>query len=138
MSVLSNELFFEAHRGVASEPKNLMTRETVGVHWSANPQVAKDFAVDNSERSKKLPYVFHANIPISSVETSTDTLYRNMVGGPFEHEKEIPVKDYEPILITGRTKYRANKAVDSKTAKFNDIYSKSRTRRYNPPRVANA
>jgi hypothetical protein len=129
---LSQELFFTVHRGLPAEKERLNQTRHVGMHWSANDIIAEDFAVDNNEPGRTKPYVIHAKVPISSVETDSDTLYNRSVGGDFSGEQEVPVKSGSPIQITGRTTLRKGKN-DSRYQ-----YSKSRKRTYNPPREATA
>lgn len=129
---LSNELFFNVHRGLSAEKERLNQKHHVGMHWSANDIIAEDFAVDNNEPGRTKPYIIHAEVPISSVETDSDTLYNRGVGGDFAGEKEVPVKPGSPIRVTGRTTLRKDKS-DSRYQ-----YSKSRKRTYNPPREATA
>lgn len=134
---LSQELFFTAHRGIAHEdPKTMNQKSNVGMHWSADKSIAEDFAVDNNTPGYTKPYVFHAEIPMSSVETNTDTLDYHSVGGDFSGEKEVPVGEGKKIRITGRTTLRKDPKIND--GKNRHRYPKSRTRRYNPPREATA
>jgi hypothetical protein len=134
---LSKELFFRAHRGIAAEdPKEMNQKANVGTHWSAEKSIAEDFAVDNNEPGRTKPYVFHAEIPMSSVETDTYTLNYKSVGGAFSGEKEVPVGEGKKIRITGRTTLRKDPNLNS--GKNRHRYPKSRTRTYNPPREATA
>jgi len=136
---LSQELFFTAHRGIVHDKAwgEMDQKENVGMHWSADKSIAKDFAVDNAEPGLTKPYIFHAEIPISSVETDTDTLDYKNVGGVFSGEKEIPVGGGQKIRITGRTTLRQDKDVGTMRHPRHK-YPKSRTRTYNPPREATA
>lgn len=129
---LSKELFFTAHRGITvATDRDIDQKHRVGMHWSAEKHIAREFAVDNTDPDYQKPHVIHGIIPISSVETDTGTLEANKVGGVFHLEKEIPVKQRQKILITGRTTYRGETRGPGK-------YQKSRTRTYNPPREAQA
>ena len=135
---LSQELFFNAHRGIAVGKEGVEQKSGVGMHWSADQEIAKDFAVDNTDRGYyEKPVVIHAQVPISSVETDTDALERFQVGGVFSGEKEVPVERGNKLLITGRTTLRQDKSLKD-VKKTRDFYSKSRTRTYNPPREATA
>lgn len=135
---LSQELFFKAHRGiVADSPQEINQKSNVGMHWSADRSIAEDFAVDNNYPGYTKPYVFHAEIPMSSVETDTDTLSYHSVGGAFSGEKEVPVGEGKKIRITGRTTLRQDKNLTN-VEKNRHRYPKSRTRTYNPPREATA
>ena len=137
---LSNELFFNVHRGIAVGSEGVDQRSGVGMHWSADKDIAKDFAVDNTDRGYyEKPVVLHGQVPISSVETDSNTLYKQQVGGNFEGEKEIPVGRGKKLLITGRTTLRQDKNIAPEEVKKNrHRYPKSRTRTYNPPREATA
>ena len=135
---LSQELFFNAHRGIAVGKEGVEQKSGVGMHWSADQEIAKDFAVDNTDRGYyEKPVVIHAQVPISSVETDTDALERFQVGGVFSGEKEVPVERGNKLLITGRTTLRQDKSLKD-VKKTRDFYPKSRTRTYNPPREATA
>jgi hypothetical protein len=141
---LSHELFFNVHRGIAAIPKEVDQRRRVGMHWSADKEVAVDFAVDNTERGVTKPIVFHGQVPMSSVETDLDALHTHNVGGDFSGEKEVPVSLGKKVLITGRTTFRPTtespfKNISPETRlKERHRYPKSRTRTYNPPREATA
>ena len=123
--VLSNELFFQVHRGLYVKPGEKLDSKNPGTHWSASPVVAEAFARKGGDPGSTR-VIFHANVPISSVETRTGTLKRKEVGGEHEHEQEVPVRFQKPVLVTGRTTLRG----------FGDV--KSRKRTYNPPREMKA
>ena len=135
---LSHELFFNVHRGISVGSKGVDQKSGVGMHWSADKAIAEDFAVDNLDRGYyEKPVVLHAQVPLSSVETTTETLRSKNVGGSFKGEKEVPVGRGKQIRITGRTTLRQDK--NAKDVKKNrHRYPKSRTRTYNPPREATA
>ena len=133
---LSHELFFKAHRGIVAENGNVDQRSGVGMHWSADKSIAEDFAVDNNEPGRTKPYVLHAEVPVSSVETDSNTLKKADVGGMFSGEKEVPVGRGKNIRITGRTTLRKDPKINE--GKNRNRYPKSRTRTYNPPREARA
>jgi hypothetical protein len=72
---LSHELFFEAHRGLRlrSLGNNFtVDKENLGTHWSADEGVARDFAGINFQPESG--QVYHARVPMSSVDTDTDSL----------------------------------------------------------------
>jgi hypothetical protein len=134
---LSQELFFNVHRGVSvTGTAGLNLRGNVGTHWSVDNAVAKDFAIDNTDREYRKPVILHAEVPISSVETDTKQLDYRSVGGKFAHEKEVPVQEGGKIRITGRTTLRRAKNEDTTKNPYN--FSKSRKITYNPPREAKA
>lgn len=106
------------------------------MHWSADKAIAEDFAVDNNQPGETKPYVLHAEVPISAVETDTRTLNAKNVGGDFSGEKEVPVGRGQKIRITGRTTLRKDPNLNE--GPYRHRYPKSRTRTYNPPREATA
>ena len=84
---------------------------------------------DSEKENAKAVKIFHGTVPISAVETNTDTLRQNKVfpfGGSKE-EKEVPVKPGSSIDITGETRYRSK----------NNVW-KERKRTFNPPRKGKA
>lgn len=142
---LSQELFFPVHRGVnvsyphytqdGDKSQYALDASNLGTHWSADEQVAKEFANNPNSRSfdpswrTKYGHVIHANVPMSSVETDVPTLqaggYANLGGkDPFK-EKEVMAKPAHPVEVTGVTKLRAS-----------GEKVKARKRTYNPPRKA--
>ena len=133
---LSHEMFFKVHRGIVAENGNVDQRSGVGMHWSADKSIAEDFAVDNNEPGRTKPYVLHAEVPVSSVETDANTLNKQKVGGVFSGENEVPVARGKQIRITGRTTLRKDPKIND--GKNRNRYPKSRTRTYNPPREAKA
>ena len=125
MNNLSNELFFEAHRGI-NEPKENV-QKPLGIHWSKKYSVADDFATHAIDPSDKTQYRtaiggtrISARIPISSVETNTNTI-DTVRGGTFPDEKEITVKKGAPVHVTELT-------YETRDMK------RFRSRKYNPPR----
>ena len=132
------QLYFEAHRGVASHPERLDTKDEVGMHWSTDKGVAKDFAVHSVKPGQTKPYILHAQIPVGSVDTDTERLNDYKVGGKkYADEREVPVELGKRMLITGKTTLREGKEPDLDT-RPHLRYTKSRTRTYNPPREATA
>jgi hypothetical protein len=124
---LSQELFFDAHRGIHATSRKDIETTYAGMHWSAKEDVAKDFATGWAEPGYNHPFVLHAQVPLSSIETNPSLLKEKKVGGVFHKEEEVPVKLGKPIKLLGITKYRGGKT-----------FEKARTRRYNPPREATA
>lgn len=144
---LSEELFFGVHRGVNTSyphyPKKggssqyKLDMNNFGTHWSADEQVAKEFA--NSPNSRAMvphwrtdyAHVIHAEVPMSSVETNTETMkqggFANFSRQDPTGEKEVMVKEGAPIKITGVTNLR--KAGEK---------IKTRKRTFNPPREMKA
>jgi len=132
---LSRELFFDAHRGIRLKSWNnfKINKENLGMHWSADQAIAKQFGGINyiPEDTR----VVHAKIPMSSVETDASRLKERDVTSVDHFEKEIPVKDNAPVLVTGISKF---KEVYGQGRDGNMIKTKSRTRTYNPPREMKA
>lgn len=135
---LSNELFFKAHRGllVRSSMDKHVDEGNLGMHWSVDPEKAKEFATKSLHWPDRTGYVYHSEIPISAVETDTKRLrdrgFANFMGQDPFGEKEVPVKENAPVKITGRTKYRVT------YTPARESMTKGRTRRYNPPREMKA
>ena len=126
---LSNELFFEAHRGIIGK---LDPKYGLGMHFSKSEKTAKRFA---SRQYWTPGTVVHAKIPTSSVETNTKILGQRGFAG-FEGkdplaEEEIPVKQGSSVFVTGVTKLRAAKPLTGGERK-------SRTRTYRTPRKMTA
>lgn len=146
---LSNELFFKVHRGVnvsyphypqaGGSSQYSLDSKNLGTHWSADADVAKEFA--NSPNSRALTShwrtdhakVIHADVPMSSVETDSETMrlggFANFSSQDPHEEKEVMVKKGAPIKVTGITKLRQSKD-------RNEI--KSRKRTYKKPREMSA
>ena len=124
---LSNELFFEAHRGIQDK---LDPKYGVGMHFSAEHSVARRFAFQNTNSPGT---IVHARIPISSVESDPKVLGQRGYDKDNKFaESEIPVKQGAPILVTGITKYSAPKRT------LDNLSRRDRYRRYNPPREMRA
>lgn len=131
---LSQELFFKAHRGLSNTKSNQISKENLGMHWSANRNISNLFAAhpdiafgDSDLRSHNPSSVIHADIPLSSVETHTPTLEK---GGVFEGvgEDEVPVKKGSSVKVTGLTHI----TWPSK------VRARERKRTYTPPREMKA
>lgn len=125
-SPLSNELFFEAHRGVTQSSVD----KPLGVHWSANRYTANLFATHELNESDKTAHSLYkhgslisAQIPLSSVETDTEKLKDYQIT---KYESEVPVKRGAPVYVT---KIRTGGGEGDK---------RSRTRTYVPPREMKA
>lgn len=144
-SPLSNELFFEAHRGISGP---LSKERGVGLHYSSDLDIAKNLAEAKKQPedfmfSPKHVTVVHANIPMSSVETDKMKLVNRAVWHPDNlHknlEQEIPVKPGAPIYVTGKTTIKANAPYDLETGlPVPKRKSSTRKRTYNPPREMKA
>lgn len=139
---LSHELFFEAHRGLRLRSGNNFTvdKSNLGTHWSADEGVARDFAGINFQPESG--QVYHARVPVSSVDTDTDSLKSSQVitpwGSPYD-EDEVPVKSGAKVLVTGRTTYKEAYGNDPRGKEGLAVMPvRTRTRRYNPPREMEA
>ena len=147
---LSKELFFEAYRGIPKSKTNnfKINENNLGVHWSANPVTAHIFGNVGTKFGQSVPHlltqqggvaqVYTAHIPVSSVETNTDTLHANKVWVGESQEKEIPVKKGASVLVTKRTSYRKTKEKIESWKGSKAVVVKPRTRTYNPPREMQA
>ena len=138
-SPLSNELFFKAHRGllISTSMGKKVDTENLGMHWSSNPDKAEEFASRHIHWPDRTGYVYHGEIPMSSVETGTERLrkrgYAGFMGKDPLGESEIPVKENAPVKITGRTTYKRKMFADRQGSEL-----KARKRTYNPPREMKA
>jgi hypothetical protein len=88
------------------------------MHWSADPAVARKFA-------GPFGHVIHGEIPISSVETDSETLRRNAVFLPDNEqghrmEKEVSVTIGKPVKVTGITGPEADPKTGSWNGRRND------------------
>lgn len=158
MSNLSNELFFEAHRGLKQSPDK---KYGLGMHWSVDEGVARQFSGGGKKHdpnawspsdSSQPHTVIHAQVPISSVETDRKTMGQRGVFDPNSssaqfrgiaaNEKEVSVKPGAPVMVTGVTKYRKierpSQAPYAIPGFSKEVRTKPRTRTYNPPRVVKA
>jgi hypothetical protein len=142
---LSNELFFQAHRGVnlsyphyPKEGKSSQYRldtKNLGTHWSADEEVAQRFANKGKYPDWRTDYahVIHAKVPMSSVETDTAKMkeggFANFSRQDPHNEQEVMTKEGAPIQVTGMTTMRRSK---------DHTEVKSRKRNYNPPREMKA
>jgi hypothetical protein len=122
---LSNELFFEAHRGLTQKPNS----NGLGISWTTNKTYAENKATNpdwHEGYGKFSPTVVHAKVPLSSVETDSKTLRHEVVVDenlkPY-HTHEVPVKSGSSIFVTGKTTIKDYKP---------------RRRSYNPPREMKA
>lgn len=138
MNPLSNELFFEAHRGVKQNlPGSSLHKDYIGMHWSVDKEKAAEFALRRGPGA-----IIHGKIPISSVETSPERLIRKIGEGWDRQdlqdwqlkdtfgEKEVPVKLGAPVMVTGVTHFRGSQSSRGGL--------RGRTRTYNPPREMRA
>ena len=146
---LSQELFFQVHRGLNTSyphyPKEgkssqyVLDDKNLGTHWSADQNVAEEFANSPNSRSRKPSWrtdhatVVHAEVPMSSVETDSETMrqggFANFSRQDPHEEKEVMVKESAPIRVIGVTKLRRSKDQEK---------VKTRKRTYNPPREMKA
>ena len=96
---LSNELFFTAHRGLYSDKP---VGNNLGMHWSADKGIAEHFS--RGLGTKPVETVITAKVPMSSVETDTNTLVNKSVLGrtipnAYAHEQEVPVKSGASVFV---------------------------------------
>lgn len=148
MSNLSNELFFNVHRGLL--PKTLLKaaggvkpdeevgKTRLGIHWTASPTVAKTFAGENGFWGPGT--VFHGTAPISAVETDTSKLNERQVDLEGKlHEKEITLKKNAPVTLTGKDTIKERKGkMDPKYPGESIPLYRVRKRTYTPPREMKA
>ena len=132
---LSQELFYQVHRGIRLKNNrgNKIDKSALGMHWSADEQVARDFSGINY--NPETSRVIHARVPISSVETNPARLKERDVNSPDDKEKEVPVKEGAPVLVTGISRFKEQLGVPGVGGR---IPVKKRTRTYNPPREMKA
>lgn len=124
MSNLSNEMFFEAHRGLTKVTK---PTGALGSHWSASRGTADDFMSRGSTRPTGV--IISARIPMSSVETNTNRI-KDVRRGEYG-EQEITTKKNAPVYVQSMTK-----VYDNPNSKYGG--GRTRTRKYNPPRKMQA
>ena len=136
-SPLSNELFHQVHRGmlISTAMGKKVDTENLGMHWSASPDKAEEFAIKQMHWPDRTGYVYHAQVPMSSVETDTERLRKRGFAGfsgkdPLG-EQEVPVKENAPVKVTGRTTYKRKRIPGGSEVKL-------RKRTYNPPREMRA
>jgi hypothetical protein len=76
----------------------------LGMHWTTNGQVAKNFAHSGvMDPRTAIPVVLHGQGPArKDIETRPDQLFRNGVF-PFDHgvEKEVPMRRGRQVKVTG-------------------------------------
>ena len=140
-SPLSQELFFNVHRGLQYRRGEKTDTSALGMHWSATPKHAELRASRHLRYGGHRGEVWHGTAPVSSVETDTKLLgqrgFAGFQGQDPLNEKEVPLKPGAPVSITGITKYRA-KEIRNEKGEIEDIETKKRTRRFNPPREMKA
>jgi hypothetical protein len=122
--MLSNELFFKAHRGLTKVTK---PTGALGSHWSHSAGTASDFMTRGSTRPRGV--IISARIPMSSVETNTERI-KDVRGGEY-NEQEITTKKNAPVYVESMTR-----VYDSPHSKYGG--GRTRIRKYNPPRQMNA
>ena len=124
---LSQELFFEAHRG-----EEKVRPEKLGIHWSAGTPIAYGFALEKmfDERRSGSGRIIHGRIPISSVETDPKVLKEHGVDNDtYWNEDEVTAKSGAPVTVTGVSNIRVPRSGGP---------TKLRKRTYNPPREMKA
>lgn len=147
MSALSNELFFNVHRGL-SQPSPVPIKKELGTHWTTEEGIAHELA-DRQRTGYDYHYnpeyrtVIHARAPISSVEHDVSTLEKGHVFSPTNLnkniEKEVPIKKGAPLLVTGMTKRYSEPLVDADTGSVvENRKTRTRKRTFNPPREMRA
>jgi len=139
------ELSVPAHRGLNS-PSLDKSRGT-GVHWSTDSNMAHNLA-GLHRMSHDFFYkpttttVLHGELPFGSVETDKPTLRKLDVLGvddPREAaEKEVTAKKGSNVRVHSITKTVQSPRRSKETGLNIPVVSKSRTRRYNPPREMRA
>lgn len=139
------ELSVPVHRGLNS-PSLDKSRGT-GVHWSTDSNMAHNLA-NLSRYHKEYFYepatttVLHGELPFGSVETDKPTLRKLDVLGvddPREAtEKEVTAKKGSNVRVNSITKTVQSPRRSKETGLYIPVVSKSRTRRYNPPREMQA
>ena len=137
---LSQELFFEAHRGVRLQNSEKTNKAELGMHWSADKDKAEEFGTKHMHWEHERGEVYHAQVPISAVETGHERLrdrgFANFNGKDPLGEKEVPVKEGATVKVTGVTKYRRKFYKKGNVNSGSEL--KERTRRYSPPREMKA
>ena len=143
-SPLSNELFFNVHRGVLLRHQDVLDKESLGIHWSASHEKANEFATKHLNWPEQRGVVMHGQIPMSSVETNPETLQkrgfadfiykgrRDPLG-----EKEVPMQTDKPVMVTGMTTYRRKERYNEEGIRTGSEM-RQRTRKFNPPRQMKA
>jgi hypothetical protein len=105
------ELSFTGYRGLTQKPKKEHGLAGLGMHWSADPKVARKFA-------GPFGHVVHAEIPISSVETNTQVLRNNAVFLP-DHEQGTRMEKEIPVRRTVKVTKIEGPEADKKTGAWN-------------------
>jgi hypothetical protein len=140
-SPLSNELFFQVHRGLAYHRGEKTNKGALGMHWSATPWHAEERASRHLRYGGHKGEVWHGTASISAVETDTARLkergYAGFEGKDPLGEKEVPLKEGAPVTVTGVTKYRI-KEHRHEQGFITGTETKRRERRFNPPREMKA
>ena len=140
-SPLSNELFFQVHRGLQYWHGEKTDTGSLGMHWSATPPHAEERAARHLHYGGHRGEVWHGTAPISSVETNTKLLgqrgFAGFQGKDPLNEKEVPLKQGAPVTVTGVTRYRL-KEHRHPQGFISGTEVKQRERRFNPPREMKA
>ena len=129
------ELSFEGHRGLNDVLPHEVNRHKLGMHWSKDPVMATYFSENNvnGEYTGQPGLIYHAQIPLSSVETDPHTLDEHSVMPDNHEEKEIPVKRGAKVTVVARTKVTPTLDTD-----YSEAPPRMRRRNYNPPREMKA
>lgn len=116
---------FTVHRGLKLHSGNAfkINTENLGMHWTSDPKIAE--IAGGIQHMPEAVRVVHAKVSKSSVETNPAVLKERFVNSPTHFEKEVPLKDNEPVKVTGITKFRQKESGGE---------VKSRTRNFRPPR----
>lgn len=84
-----------------------LNKESVGSHWTTNPNVAEYFASNEASRgSSRGSSIINAVVPNSSVESDTNVLRGKGVGDTQRHEggpineSEVTVRKGAPVKVT--------------------------------------
>ena len=145
-SPLSQELFFDIHRGLMPErmvkaaggeiPTDV-GKNRLGVHWTASPSVAKTFAGDNGFWGTGT--VLHGTAPMSSVETDTSKLKEKQVdlSGKLK-EQEVTLKKGAPLNLTGKSTIKERPGMDPNYPGESIPLYRVRKRTYRPARKVQA
>jgi len=139
------ELSVPVHRGLNSP--SVDKSKGAGLHWTTDAGVAE--SLPGMHRiSKEVFYepttttVIHGDLPFGSIETDKKALRKLDVLGVDEPkeatESEVTAKKGKPVSVHGITKIVNSALLDKSTGNRLPMTSKSRTRRYNPPREMKA
>lgn len=130
-----SELQFQVHRGLKLfNPQEKVDTSALGMHWSASPDKAREFATKHMHWPHQSGVVIKGTVPVSATETDTKLLGQRGFAGFGAHgrdpfgEQEVPVREGSKVLVHSQTKYRRLRSGEMK----------ERTRRYKTPREMTA